>query len=348
MAAALSIWPDSAAARDRLVRERRGPRPVHDPWRHQGVIVEDERTETGAIAPVATVFLTGHECPWRCVMCDLWQHTTTTSTPAGAIPAQVGAAISALRTTRPDVRRLKLYNAGSFLDQAAVPAGDYAGVTAQLSGIERIVIESHPALVAPRLAPLLAALTRAAGPDGGTPTHGPQLEVAVGLETAHPEALRLLHKGMDLTLFLSAATHLRERGVGLRVFLLVQPPFIPAADQHQWLQRSVDVAVEAGATAISLIPVRPDAGALAMLANAGLFTAPSLADLEESLDLAIGRSAGQARVFADLWDLDRLSTCPECREARRHRLHTINLTQSSQPPVKCTCEAPARSPGRAS
>ena len=68
-------YPDGAKERDRFVLERRGAREALDPWRHQGVIVEDEYGEDGAIARVATVFLTGRECPWRCVMCDLWRYT---------------------------------------------------------------------------------------------------------------------------------------------------------------------------------------------------------------------------------------------------------------------------------
>ena len=79
---ATAVYPIGRAARDRFVLERRGPRPPHDPWRHQGLIVEDERDgATAASLDVATVFLTGRECPWRCVMCDLWRHTTATDTP---------------------------------------------------------------------------------------------------------------------------------------------------------------------------------------------------------------------------------------------------------------------------
>ena len=79
-----AAFPDTAAARDRFVLDRRGPRPRHDPWRHQGVLVEDERTADGRRARVATAFLTGRECPWRCTMCDLWRYTTVEDTPRGA------------------------------------------------------------------------------------------------------------------------------------------------------------------------------------------------------------------------------------------------------------------------
>ena len=66
---------------------------------------EDERSGNGQMVSVNTLFLTNRECPWRCVMCDLWQYTTTTGTPEGAIPAQIAAARRALvdrRTSRGD------------------------------------------------------------------------------------------------------------------------------------------------------------------------------------------------------------------------------------------------------
>ena len=37
--------------------------------------VEEERSASGEVVPVATVFLTNRECPWRCLMCDLWKNT---------------------------------------------------------------------------------------------------------------------------------------------------------------------------------------------------------------------------------------------------------------------------------
>src|SRR6185503_8992835 len=126
------MYPVNSAARDLFVLERRGPRPLHDAWRYQDLIVEDERTADGPIARVATVFLTGRECPWRCAMCDLWRYTTPADTPAGAIPAQIAAARRALETQPAPVTQIKLYNAGSFFDPRAVPEADYHDVAAQL------------------------------------------------------------------------------------------------------------------------------------------------------------------------------------------------------------------------
>ncbi len=141
-----SLYPASSASRDRFVLDRRPARADHDPWRYQDVVVEDERAADGRTVRTATVFLTGRECPWRCVMCDLWRYTTPTDTPPGAIPAQVAAARERLRREQPPVTHLKLYNAGSFFDPRAVPEQDYEAVAAEVAGFARVTVESHPAL----------------------------------------------------------------------------------------------------------------------------------------------------------------------------------------------------------
>ncbi len=71
--------------------------------------------------PVATVFLTNRECPFRCLMCDLWRNTLTETVPVGAIPAQIDHALLRL----PPAKQLKLYNSGSFFDPHAIPPQDY-------------------------------------------------------------------------------------------------------------------------------------------------------------------------------------------------------------------------------
>ena len=102
-------YPETPAERTRWILARRGPRRRLDPRRAYAALVEEELTESGSTVPVATVFLTNRECPWRCLMCDLWINTLEHSVPAGAIPEQIRAALEAL----PPVRRLKLYNAGA-------------------------------------------------------------------------------------------------------------------------------------------------------------------------------------------------------------------------------------------
>ncbi len=328
----MARYPAAAAERDRFILDRRPSRPRHDPRQAHGVVVEDERTASGVIARTATVFLTGRECPWHCAMCDLWQYTTSTDTPAGAIAAQVAAARARLEREAPPITQMKLYNAGSFFDPRAVPEEDYPGVAGALTDLSRVIVESHPALVGPRTRRLVETMAHAAS--GAAPT----LEVAMGLETVHPGALERLNKRMTVEDVQRAAGRLADVGAALRVFLLVSPPFIPAPEQDEWLLRSLDVAWASGAAAVSLIPTRSGNGTLEVLAGDGLFRQPGLADLERSLTLALGASRGRpagARVLADLWDLDRFADCPDCLEARRARLRGMNLEQREIPGRPC-------------
>ena len=322
----MRAYPASASERDRFILDRRPSRPRHDPWRHQGVLVEEERTADGSVARVATVFLTGRECPWKCVMCDLWQYTIEEDTPRGAIPAQISAAREEL--TGDAVTQMKLYNAGSFFDPRAVPEADYDDAAAALAGLSRVIVESHPALVGPRVDRWLDSLHR----------HGTlRLEVAMGLETVHPEALEALNKRMTVDDFTRAAARLRQAGADVRAFLLIRPPFVPDADQDDWLLRSIDAAFSSGAHAVSLIPSRSGNGAMESLASLGGFQPPTLEDIERSVELAIDAHGDRGRIFLDLWDLERFSTCRACLEPRRARLRSTNLEQRA--PGRHSCAA---------
>jgi archaeosine synthase beta-subunit len=329
--------PLSAAQRDRFVLEHRGARALLDPWHHQGVVIEDERTADGHIARVATLFLTGRECPWRCTMCDLWKHTTEGDTPRGAIPAQIGAARDELRDCAPAITTMKLYNAGSFFDPRAVPVSDYDEIAARLIGLDHVIVESHPALIGQRVDLLLDALNQHLNPALSADSERPALEVAMGLETANPTALDLLNKRFTVEQFRSAAAALRRRGIAVRVFLLISPPFVADEDQDAWLIQSIDIAFASGASVVSLVPTRSGNGAMEMLAAAELFREPSLADVERSLAIGLAAAGGHGRVFLDLWDLQRFASCPACFERRKTRLHTMNLAQAvSAPSAACT------------
>jgi radical SAM enzyme (TIGR01210 family) len=324
-----AAYPAAAAERDRFILALRDGRPRLDAWRYQELIVEDERTADARIARVGTVLLTGRECPWRCVMCDLWRGTTMEDTPRGAIPQQIADARQRLRDNRDDITQIKLYNAGSFFDPRAVPEDDYDAISADLTGLDRAIVESHPALIGPRVDRFLASLARHATASGPPP----QLEVAMGLETVHPDALDKLNKRMTVDDFVHAADRLRQRDIALRVFLLISPPGVANDEQDAWLCKSVDAALACGATAISLVPTRGGNGALEALSATGAFRGPRLEDIERSAEVALLRCQGSGRVFVDLWDLERFSDCPICFDARKARLQTMNLEQRLSPPV---------------
>jgi len=315
-------YPTGRAERDRFVLARRGSRHAVDPWATPRVAIDPEPDGAGGVVDAVTLFLTGRECPWRCVMCDLWRDTLETDTPPGAIPHQIAAG---LRLVPSNARRhVKLYNAGSFFDDRAVPPADDAAIAQVVAAVSRLTVESHPRLVGDRTWHFRDRLPAS-------------LDVAMGLETAHPDALARLNKGCTLDDFATAARALVAHGVGLRVFLLVHPPFVPQTEQMPWLLRSIDAAIEAGASTIALIPTRGETGAMPALAAAGLFAPPSLSALEDAAAEAIRHAAGRARILADLWDLAAFAACAACLAARQARLLRLNLEQRVPAPTACAC-----------
>lgn len=313
------VYP--ARGRTAWILAQRPPRPPEpDPFRAHGVFLEEEPLASGEAVSSGVVLLTNKECPWRCLMCDLWKDTTAQTVPPGAIPRQIEEALRAWSAGRGLPRQVKLYNSGSFFDPAAIPPGDHPEI-ARLAGFaENVVVECHPRLVG-------ESARRFRDELGGA------LEVAMGLETAHPEVLAKLNKGFDLPGFRRAADFLRAEGIALRVFLLVHPPFLDEAAGLEWVVKSAEFARACGADAISLIPVRTGNGAMERLLASGEFTPPSLAVLEEAVRRVLALQTG--RVFADTWGLEAFSRCPRCFAARRDRLRAINLAQRDLPSVSC-------------
>ena len=311
-----SPYPADAASRDAWIRARRPPRNLLDPRRAYAALLEREAAASGEAVPVATIFLTNRECPWRCLMCDLWKNTLEESVPRGAIADQIRAALDGLAPAR----HVKLYNAGSFFDPRAVPPDDLAGIAALLRPFERVIVESHPALVGDACLRFRDLL-------------GGELEVAMGLETIHPEVLAQLNKRMTLAQFDGAAAFLAEGGVALRAFVLAGLPFLDEAEGLDWTRRSIAHAFDRGACAVAIIPTRSGNGALDTLAEAGEFSEARLPVLEDALDHGLGLRRG--RVFADLWDLERFGRCPACFPERRARLADANLRQRVLPRVGC-------------
>jgi archaeosine synthase beta-subunit len=306
-------YPAAPGARTRWILDRRGPRVDVQPHLPHAFFAEPERTENGELAQVATVLLVGRECPWKCLMCDLWRNTTVTPTLPGAIPAQIAHALAHL----PQCSVLKLYNAGSFFDPAAVPLNDWPAIADLCRGFERVILECHPRLVGPRVLQFAQMLDA-------------KLEIAMGLETAHPASLDALNKRFTTADYASAARFLRSNDISVRTFLLVHPPFIPAGEKLSWLLQSLNFAFDSGSQVASLLPLRHGNGAIDFLAPE-----PQLSDLELAQERGLALKRG--RVFADTWDLARFARCASCSSARIDRISRMNHSQRIEPRVPCSC-----------
>ena len=322
-------YPSTPPMRTRWIEALRAgapPKNQLEPWKPYAFLAETEFGPEGRDLATATVFLTNRECPYRCLMCDLWINTLDAIVPEGAIAAQIRYALDRLpnyRSPIPDPRspstQIKLYNAGSFFDPGAIPPGDYSEIARAVEGFGRVVVECHPALIGPRTLEFARLLNG-------------DLEVAIGLETVHPETLDRLNKRFTIAGFRRAADFLRCNGIALRVFLLLRPPFMSEQDGLFWAMRSLDAAFEAGAEVCCVIPTRGGNGAMERLSEQNLFAPPGLSSLERAVEYGIGLRRG--RVFADLWDAERLCDCT-CSPDRLRRLDVMNRTQRIPPPASC-------------
>ncbi len=309
--------PQDLKLNNRWIVSQRGEKNELDHLRPYSWLVEKERTAHGDVADTGTVFLTNRECPFKCLMCDLWKNTLDESVPPGAIPQQLSWALSKMTGTE----HVKIYNSGSFFDAAAIPRADYGAIADLLSDLRTVIVESHPGLIGDRCMEFNSMLN-------------PELEVAVGLETAHPQVLSRLNKRMTLDDFERAIGFLSRNGIRSRAFILLRPPFLNEKEGILWAKRSLDFAFSCGVECCTVIPVRGGNGAMEHLERRGQFSPPKLSSLEEVVDYGIGLQAG--RVFADLWDLELFSSCTACFSSRLARLEQINLTQQRVSGVSCS------------
>jgi len=303
---------------NRWIVSQRGPGNAVDPYRPNAFFTEKEYIAAGRIEETAVILLTNRECPYKCLMCDLWKNTTGSRVPSGAIPSQIEYALSSL----PPARHIKLFNSGSFFDPEAIPPEDYEKIAKLLEPFDTVMVESHPRFVGERVSAFRKMIRG-------------DLQVAMGLETVHPEILPLLNKKMTLSLFDKAVHALAAHGIGVRAFILLRPPFLTEEEGIYWAERSVDHAFQTGVHSCTIIPVRGGNGALDTLAGSGFFHPPEITSLEKVLEYGISLQKGH--VFADLWDIGQFSSCEECLEARKKRLELMNLYQKIFPETECSC-----------
>jgi len=327
---------------DQIVSQR-GPKNRVDPYRPYAYLVEKEVVRSRLVEQVATLFLTNRECPFRCLMCDLWKNTTDEMVPVGAIPAQIKFALEELGLTGPNqnqaesnpasentTSQIKLYNSGNFFDVKAVPSEDLPAIACGLNGefnagsFENVVVENHPKFCNSRVVEFDRRL------DG-------TLEVAIGLETIHPKVIGRLNKQMTLDDFRRAVEFLVSNGIFVRCFILLRPPFLSEAEGVEWAIKSVEFAYSVGVECCAVIPTRAGNGAMNALMKENQFAEPKLSSLETVMEQGLRVAGSNRRLFVDLWDAERFSQCEQCRSPRILRLQQMNLSQSLMPIVDCQC-----------
>ncbi|MBN2349163.1 MAG: hypothetical protein JXJ22_10015 [Bacteroidales bacterium] len=303
---------------DQWIVTHRGKKNKLDPYKPYAFLIEKEYTVTGSVEDTAVIFLTNSECPFHCLMCDLWKNTTDTPVPVGAIPKQIEWAL----TNLPPAKHLKLYNSGNFFDAQAIPEQDYGAIAAVVRNFKTVLVENHPKLINEKCLRFRDMLK-------------PDLQIAMGLETVHPKVLLKLNKRMEQNEFLHAVHFLKNNGILSRAFILLNPPFLIDEEGVYWAKKSLDFAFRAGVECCTVIPTRGGNGALEILAQNNFFSPPKIRSLEEVMEYGLQLNAG--RVFSDIWDIEKFSDCPECFGLRKNRLLEMNLNQKIVTSVDCSC-----------
>lgn len=269
---------------------------------------ETEYASNGALTEISTIFLTNHECPFHCLMCDLWKNTLDYTLSPGMIPHQIEYALQRL----PPAKQIKLYNSGNFFDRKAIPSEDLPHVSSQVQHFERVIVENHPVLCNQSCLDFQQLIPG-------------QLEIALGLETIHKDVLQSLNKQMTLDDFSRAVEYLLSHSIQTRAFILLKPPFMDEQEGIEWAIRSVEYAFSLGVDCCSLIPTRSGNGMLEQLEQTGQFSHPLLSSVEITLETCL--KLNQGRVFMDLWDLERLYRNETNLHDRLERLKQMNLLQ---------------------
>jgi len=279
-------------------------------WKPYHFIHETEPDRNGELQRINTIFLTNRECPFKCVFCDLWKHTLDDPTPKGAIPAQIRYALD--RLPKADV--IKLYNSGNFFDVSAIPLEDYPEIATLISDYKRVIVENHPRIGRKHILPFQKMLTA-------------RLEIALGIETIHPEVLPKLNKKVTVQDIEDTVHFCISNGIDLRGFILLNPPFITNKDEYRyWCLETVKFAFNIGFSTVSIIPVRTGNGLMERLLDNGAYIPPDLTILESVFCDVLKMKKGI--VFIDLWDIEQFwQGDKNLYHDFKNRLEMMNQTQ---------------------
>jgi radical SAM enzyme (TIGR01210 family) len=307
---------------NRTIEQLRPAKNLLNPEIPYHFLHEQEPGADGNLQEINTIFLTNKECSFKCLMCDLWKNTLDGATKPGDIVKQIDYALDRL----PPATVIKLYNSGNFFDTKAIPVADYPAIMERLQSFNKVIVENHPKLCDEACVEFSRKLPG-------------KFEIAMGLETIHPDVLPKLNKQITPEDFKRAAGFLRENEIGVRAFVLLNPPYLTDKKENiDWVLRTLQFAFESGAGCCTIIPTRSGNGIMETLFRQGDYSTPSLDIFEEVFEKSLALKKGL--VFADTWDIGFLSDCAACFDSRKNRLEEMSLRQRILQPVICNNHSP--------
>jgi len=186
-------------------------------WKEEDVI---EKARVRAFV----VILRTIGCWWSrergCTMCG---YNTASEQRVGLedLRAQLNKALASYK----DEDLVKIYNSGSFLDRREIPVEFIDDVLNAFPGARRILFETRPEFVTEKALDQFQA---------------DRISVAIGLESSNDAVLdNCIRKGFSVGEYARAAEMLVERGIPLRTYLLMKPPFLTERQSIEDVKRSV-------------------------------------------------------------------------------------------------------------
>ncbi|MGC8562303.1 MAG: archaeosine biosynthesis radical SAM protein RaSEA [Thermoplasmata archaeon] len=152
-------------------------------------------------------------CSWSyhsgCSMCGYWDDTNP-EIGSRELEEQVNTFLKEF----PKGEVLKIFTSGSFFDPVEIDSAlQFRIIENILKSYSYLIVESRPEYIK-RVA-------------GKLKEYGGRVQVAIGLESTNPSVLRnSINKNYDFDDFKEAASILREKGISVRTYLLLKPPFM--------------------------------------------------------------------------------------------------------------------------
>jgi radical SAM enzyme (TIGR01210 family) len=171
-----------------------------------------------------------------------------------------------------DVRQLKVFTSGSFLDpmEVSLKARDY--FFSKISDkVSTVLIESRTEYITKQN---LANIS----------SFGPRIRIAIGLESANDIIIReSINKGSSFAKFSNAASVVNDSGLDLRTYLLFKPPFLSEKKSIEDMLDSIS-RVRNISTDISINPMNIQKNTMVeYLWKKGLYRLPTLYGLSKIL-----------------------------------------------------------------
>lgn len=285
-------------------------------WKEEDVV--DGKREKALVA----IFRT-RGCHWSrtggCSMCGY-----NVESLEGIGPEEISAQLQAILERYEGEGMVKLYTSGSFLDPNEIPPEVRSRILGAFDGAKRVLFESRPEFVTPDVLKDL-------------PDHS---AVALGLESSNDTVLRCsVRKGFGVKDYVRAADALNDRGLPVRTYLLLKPPYMTERAAIEDTKASVRFAAPRSES-VSVNPLNVQKETMVEgLWRRGDYRPPWIWSLFEVLKLRSEISG--ARIFSSPSGSGTqrgVHNCPECDKRLLDVLEKFNFEQDASVLGKHDCQ----------